>query len=150
MLSTIRIIGTPPPLGVPLELTGKILLGPGRNDTRMFAALSVIRGRKMRQPRPQQPSNAPPPAPARATEAECDKPPYGGTEADYQTFARAYGRIITPARILSGVCKAKFGQASRDGLHKLGFSDGKIQSESTEQLAGETIVALKKLVKTIE
>ena len=45
---------------------------------------------------------------------------------------------------------AKFGHAPRDGLHKLGISDSKIQSESTEQLAEETIHALKNLVNTIE
>ena len=83
-------------------------------------------------------------------EARCDVPPYGGTRTDYQAFVHHFGHIINPPKILAGICNAKFGHAPRDGLHKLGFSDAKIESESTEQLAAETIHALKTLVNTIE
>jgi hypothetical protein len=42
------------------------------------------------------------------------------------------------------------GKAPRNGLHKLGFTDAKIESESTEHLATDTVAALKNLVNTIE
>ncbi len=45
-ISAIRIIGTPPPLGVPLQLTGKLLLGRSAPDATLFVALEVIHGRK--------------------------------------------------------------------------------------------------------
>ena len=154
-ISLIRIIGTPPPLGIPLELTGKLLLGRTARDTSMFVALSVIRGRKVRAADsvpPAEPASRriAPSVPLRTAEAQCDSPPYGGTQTDYQAFVRRFGRIIKPSKILAGICNAKFGNASRDGLHKLGFSDAKIESESTEHLAAETIAALKTLVNTIE
>ena len=154
-ISSLRIIGTPPPFGIPLELTGKLLLGRAARDMSMFVALSVIRGRKVRAA-----GSVPPPEPAsrriaplpplRTAEAQCDSPPYGGTQTDYQAFVRRFGRIIKPSKILAGICNAKFGNAPRDGLHKLGFSDAKIETESTEHLAAETIAALKTLVNTIE
>jgi len=147
-ISAIRIIGTPPPLGIPLELTGKLMLGRGASESAMFVALVVSRGRKL---------HAIPPvaAPARNEAAQgagdrCSAPPYGGTKSDYQAFVRHFADIIKPEKILSGICNAKFGNAPRNGLHKLGFTDARIDSESTEHLAGETIAALKHLVNTIE
>lgn len=156
----IRIIGTPPPLGVPLQLTGKLLLGGSSSGPTMFAALAVISGRRERaiaslppaRPVPI-PARVLPPSrarPAQAANARCDAPPYGGTQTDYQAFVSRFGRIIKPQKILAGICNAKFGSASRDGLHKLGFRDARIDSESTERLAADTIVALKSLVNTIE
>jgi hypothetical protein len=151
----IRIIGTPPPLGVPLQLTGKLLVGGTSPGPTMFAALAVISGRKLREA-----ENGPPPAPSSGrispsappqnADERCDAPPYGGSQTDYQAFVRRFSRVISPARILVGICNAKFGRSPRDGLHKLGFSDAKIESESTERLAAETIAALKTLVNTIE
>jgi hypothetical protein len=161
--SAIRIIGTPPPLGIPLQLTGKLLLGRNDQDTTLFAALSVIRGHKMREttfvpppraasvsPSPSAPRQISSPTPVRRANQRCDAPPYGGTHTDYQAFVSRFGRIISPRKILAGICSAKFGRSGREGLHKLGFSDAKIDSESTERLAGDTIVALKTLVNTIE
>lgn len=153
----IRIIGTPPPLHIPLQLTGKLLLGGTSPGATMFAALAVISGRKERTaeslpPQPRITASVPVPSVSQPPEtaARCASPPYGGTQAAYQSFVKRFGPIIKPQKILSGVCNAKFGNTSRDGLHKLGFSDAKIQSENTEQLAAETIVALKKLVNTIQ
>lgn len=156
----IRIIGTPPPLNIPLQLTGKLLLGGTLPGPTMFAALAVISGRKeqttaSQPPARSLPSRTPvlPPSsatPRQASNARCDAPPYGGTQADYQAFVSRFGRIIKPQKILAGICNAKFGNASRDGLHKLGLGDAKIDSESTERLGGDTIIALKNLVNTIE
>jgi len=155
-LRIIRIIGMPPPLGIPLQLTGKVLLA--KTAPSMFAALVVISGRRARavaepllpsRPLPA-PQALPLASPAQKAAARCEAPPYGGTLTDYKTFVERFGAIIKPQKILAGICNAKFGSASREGLHKLGFSDAKIQSENTEQLAVETIVALKTLVKTIE
>ncbi|HEY6579120.1 MAG TPA: hypothetical protein VIY09_07335 [Rhizomicrobium sp.] len=157
-ISAIRIIGTPPPLGVPLELTGKLLLGRSVAESRLFVALVVTSGRKVHTTESiapvQQTAPAPrtPPAPQGAPMRgeSCNVPPYGGTAADYNAFVQRFGRIVRPEKILAGVCNAKFGNAPRDGLHKLGFTDARINSESTEHLAAETIAALKNLVNTIE
>lgn len=146
-VSAIRIIGTPPPAGVPLALTGKLLLGP--SDSAMFVALVVMRGRKLSMV-----TSAPPPnfgAPqTKIPDDRCDRPPYGGTATEFQAFVRRFGSVVAPTKILAGICNAKFGRSTRAGLHKLGFTDAKIQSESTERLAADTIVALKSLVNTIE
>lgn len=147
-ISTIRIIGTPPPLGIPLELTGKLLLGRSASESRMFVALVVKSGRKVMQPGSA--TRQAPRSPESKTAGRCDAPPYGGTMTDYQSFVGRFGRIIRPDKILGGICNAKFGGASRAGLHKLGFADAKIDSESTEHLAAETIVALKSLVNAVE
>lgn len=148
-ISAIRIVGTPPPPGVPLSLTGKLLLGRRASDSAMFVALEVIRGRKIAT------AGSVPPANSvfqdvRTTDDRCNKPPYGGTAAEFQGFVNRFGRIVTPAKILTGICNAKFGRSPRAGLHKLGFTDAKIESENTEQLAADTILALKTLVNTIE
>lgn len=153
----IRIIGTPPPLDIPLQLTGKLLLGGTSPGPTMFAALAVISGRKERTagslappqgfPAPAPSPSIPPPS---RTAGQCGSPPYGGTQAAYENFVRRFGPIIKPQKILAGICNAKFGNASRDGLHKLGLTDSRIQAENTEQLASETIFALKTLVNTIE
>lgn len=154
VVSDIRIIGVPPPLGVPLELTGKLLIGRDIRDARIFAALAVIRGRRIRQaasvPGAAAPFRPPPSAPQPRRMPTCDSPPYGGTPADYRNFVGRFGKIINPGKILAGICKAKFANASRAGLYKLGLSDAKINAESTERLAAETVVALKELVNTIE
>lgn len=148
-ISAIPIIGTPPPLGVPLALTGKLLLGRTTPNSTIFVALEVIRGRKVGTA-----GSAPAPNPdfleLRTSEARCDRPPYGGTAAEFKVFVSRFGRVVSPAKILAGVCNAKFGRSPRAGLHKLGFSDAKIEAESTEQLAADTIRALKSLVNTIE
>lgn len=176
-ISTIRIIGTPPPLGIPLELMGKLMLGRSAVDSAMYVALVVIRGRKIRTaqsiapaPRsaPAQPSVPAPrvapsphvasarvaPAPEREPAAlaaeNCNAPPYGGTPADYHAFVRRFGRIVKPDKILADVCNAKFGNSPRDQLHRLGLTDAKINSENTEDLAADTIVALKTLVNKLE
>jgi hypothetical protein len=172
-ISALRIIGTPPPLGVPIALTGKLLLERGASDPTLFVALEVIHGRKMGEPGPAHPPPPAVPAPPvsaprtasprapvaiRSTAsthpetaaARCDAPPYGGSLTEFQSFVRRFGRIINPPKILAGICNAKFGHAPRMGLHKLGFTDSKIDSESTEHLAADTIVALKSLVSTIE
>ncbi|HEX4159523.1 MAG TPA: hypothetical protein VHY79_13700 [Rhizomicrobium sp.] len=154
--SAVGIIGTPPPMGVPLALTGKLLLGPSASDTRIFAALEVIRGRKLTQNEAALPNVLPPPRPShllpppRPNNLQCDSPPYGGTQSEFQGFVHKFGHIVTPAKILAGVCNAKSGRASRAGLYRLGLTDTQIEAESTERLATDTIVALKKLVNTIE
>lgn len=146
-ISAIRIVGTPPPPGVPLALTGKLLIGP--SDSAMFVALVVTRGRKLGTV-----ALAPAPNSAghetKTADERCDGPPYGGTAAEFQGFVRRFGNVVTPTRMLAGICNAKFGHATRAGLHKLGFTDARIESESTERLAADTIVALKSLVNTIE
>lgn len=86
---------------------------------------------------------------ARAAE-NCDAPPYGGTAADYHAFVQRFGRIVKPEKMLADICRAKFGNSPRDRLHKLGLTDAKINSENTEQLAEDTIVALKNLVNKLE
>src|ERR1700731_1840549 len=63
-ISAIRIIGTPPPLGVPLALTGKLLLGRAAPDATMFVALEVIRGHKMAAAESIPPSRSGPPPPS--------------------------------------------------------------------------------------
>jgi hypothetical protein len=145
-ITRIRIIGTPPPLGVPLELTGKLVLGHSAAESTMIVALVVSSGRKFRTTE----STAPHGAPAPRFAERCDGPPYGGSSMDYQAFVQRFGRIVRPERILAGICKAKFGDSPRDGLHRLGLTDAKIDSENTERLAADTIVALKNLVNTIE
>lgn len=146
-VSAVRIIGTPPPLGIPLELTGRLTLGRSAAQSTLFVALVVRSGRKVRTTENSAP--LPPRAPAAPRET-CNAPPYGGTVADYRAFVQRFANIIKPEKILAGVCNAKFGNAPRDGLHRLGLSDAKIDSESTEHLAAETIAALKDLVNTIE
>lgn len=156
-ISGIRIIGTPPPLGIPLELTGKLMLGRSPSASTMFVALVVTSGRKVRVTSPvSRPARsisraADSGAPQERTADErCGGPPYGGIMAGYQAFVRRFGRIIQLQKTLTGICNAKFGSAARDGLHKLGLTDAKIDCENTERLAGETITALKTLVSTIE
>jgi hypothetical protein len=149
--SAIRIIGTPPPLGVSLALTGKLLLGPPAAGPVVFAALEVIRGRKISSvPGPMITENESVPPPPTPGNAQCDSPPYGGTQSEFHQFVQQFNRIVIPAKILAGVCNAKFGRTSRAGLHKLGLTDAQINTESTERLAADTIVALKKLVNGLE
>jgi hypothetical protein len=163
--SAIRIIGTPPPLGVPLALTGKLLLGPSASGPVVFAALEVIRGRKIGSfpspkteatqgrnmaPSPKITETEPAPPPPTPNNVQCDSPPYGGTQSEFHRFVQKFNRVVIPAKILAGVCNAKFGRASRAGLHKLGLTDAQIDTESTERLAADTIVALKKLVNGLE
>ncbi|HEX3431193.1 MAG TPA: hypothetical protein VHT03_09920 [Rhizomicrobium sp.] len=147
-VSAIRIIGIPPPLGIPLELTGKLMLGRGKSQSAMFVALVVSHGRRLGAA----PSVAPPrqSQTVQSVATRCSTPPYGGTESEYRGFVRRFGAIIKPEKILAGICNAKFGSAPRDGLHKLGFSNAQIESESTEHLAADTMTALKHLVNTIE
>jgi hypothetical protein len=141
--SRVRIIGVPPPLGVRLALTGKLLLGRSASASAIIVAIEVISGRKLKTATSH-------PRASRSADPRCDAPPYGGTAAEFQAFVRKYGHVVAPAKILSGICNAKSGRSSRTGLYRLGFSDSKIDAENTEILAADTIVALKKLVDTIQ
>jgi hypothetical protein len=67
---------------------------------------------------------------ARAEDSRCKVPPYGGAEAKFRSFAATFGVLVTPAKVLSGVCNAKFGR-DRTVLYNLGFTDSDIDSQDS-------------------
>jgi hypothetical protein len=83
---------------------------------------------------------------ARAEDSRCKVPPYGGAEAKFRSFAETFGVIVTPAKVLSGVCNAKFG-GDRTMLYNLGFTDSDIDVQDTADLAVEMIGAVRNIAR---
>jgi hypothetical protein len=83
---------------------------------------------------------------AHAEDARCKAPPYGGSEAGFKSFAQTFGVIVTPAKVLSGVCDAKFG-GDRAVLYNLGFTDADIDTRDTADLAVEMLGAIRNIAR---
>jgi hypothetical protein len=83
---------------------------------------------------------------ARAEDSRCKVPPYGGTEAKFRSFAETFGMLVTPAKVLSGVCNAKFG-GDRTALYNLGFTDADIDTRDTADLAVEVVGAIRNIAR---
>lgn len=83
-----------------------------------------------------------------AQDARCAAPPYGGTTAGYKAFVKNFSAVVVPAKILSGVCRAKFG-GDRTGLYNLGFTDEEIDARDTSDLAVGVVIAMKELMDKV-
>jgi hypothetical protein len=83
---------------------------------------------------------------ARAEDPRCKVPPYGGADAKFRSFAETFGVLVTPAKVLSGVCDAKFG-GDRSGLDNLGFTDADIDTRDTADLAVEVVGAIRNIAR---
>jgi hypothetical protein len=83
---------------------------------------------------------------AHAEDPRCKAPPYGGSEAGFKSFAQTFGVIVTPAKVLSGVCDAKFG-GDRTVLYNLGFTDADIDTRDTADLAIEMLGAIRNIAR---
>jgi hypothetical protein len=83
---------------------------------------------------------------AHAEEPKCKAPPYGGTEAKFRSFAQTFGVLVTPSRVLSSVCDAKFG-GDRTMLYNLGFTDADIDARDTVNLAVEMLRAVRNIAR---
>lgn len=81
-----------------------------------------------------------------ARHSRCKVPPYGGAEAKFRSFAETFGVLVTPSRVLSGVCDAKFG-GDRSGLYNLGFTDADIDTRDTADLAVEVVGAIRNIAR---
>jgi len=81
---------------------------------------------------------------------DSNAPPYGGTVEEYKAFVTNFGAVVVPAKILKGICDAKYGGADRTGLYNLGFTDEDIDSKGTEDLAVDMVIALKQLADKIK
>lgn len=75
----------------------------------------------------------------------CASPPYGGTLAGYEAFAKDLGYLVPPVKIYSAVCRAKFQNGDRTALYNLGFADQQIDSESADDLVIHVLMAMKRL-----
>jgi hypothetical protein len=83
---------------------------------------------------------------AHAEDPRCKAPPYGGTEAGFRSFAQTFGTLVTPARVLSVVCDAKFG-GDRTALYNLGFTDADINALDTADLAVQMLGAIRNIAR---
>lgn len=86
--------------------------------------------------------------PAAAADQRCNAPPYGGTVNGYKSFVEHFGQIVTPAHFLGGICQAKYDH-KREGLYNLGFTDGDIDTTPEDELAGQVLLAIKKLADKV-
>jgi hypothetical protein len=79
---------------------------------------------------------------------ECDRPPYGGTVAEYKAFVEVFGKLLDkPANVLTATCKLKFAGADRTPLYNLGFTDADIDIKSTADLAVAELNAMRKRLR---
>jgi hypothetical protein len=125
---------------VEIELKGILFVSPLSPDGLELPRLSVTSGRRLLKQSP----DAVPGAPAvHAGDPRCNAPPYGGTVVAYKAFVSNFGHLAISATMLPGICNAKYGGADRTGLYNLGFTE--IDSKDTEELAVDTIIALKNL-----
>lgn len=81
---------------------------------------------------------------AYAGDARCSRPPYGGSPDRYRAILEVYGgKMQSITKTLEEICNMKFGGADRALLHKLGYTDGEIDSADTETLALDAINGFK-------
>jgi hypothetical protein len=88
-----------------------------------------------------------------ANDARCDTPPYGDSDVAFKAYANSFGTLavrIGPAfaasKVLSDVCKAKFGGADRTRFYNLGFTEQDFRTKGVTDLAVQWITALKNTV----
>lgn len=74
----------------------------------------------------------------RSVAPRCDRPPFGGSSAEYEGFMRIFGES-NPANLLrdklSLACEVKYTGAPRRSWHMLGITDEEIEKSSVEDLA---------------
>jgi hypothetical protein len=61
-------------------------------------------------------------------------------------ISQTFGALVTPARVLSAVCDAKFG-GDRTALYNLGFTDDDIDTRDTADLAVEMLGAIRNIAR---
>jgi uncharacterized protein YecT (DUF1311 family) len=129
----------------------------GRSSAMLKARDMACNGISTIQSTTQAPTWAPSATPyAHAIDPRCNAPPYGGTDAGYQSFVLTLGRLLDPAsperasdKLWSAICKAKFGGLERTGLYNLGFTDAQINATNVDKLAVDMLKALKNLADSL-
>jgi hypothetical protein len=88
-----------------------------------------------------------------AADPRCTAPPYGDSDVAFKAYANSFGTLavrIGPAfaasKVLSDVCKAKFGDADRTRFYNLGFTEQDFRTKGVSDLAVQWITALKNMV----
>lgn len=136
-LLRVELVGSPPPVGMPIELHG-VLTDKHRSEEAV--ALIVTSGRKLTRDITSVPRSI-------AAADRCTTPPYGGSVGSFKAFIKNFGPIFDdPTAPLAAICKIKFEGDDRTTLYKLGFTDADIASKDTSDLAAEMVMSVKSVV----
>jgi hypothetical protein len=83
---------------------------------------------------------------AGAEDVRCEAPPYGDTVDNFRKFYRIISPLLdNPVNFLQKVCEAKYDHLNRRVLYNLGIPDEDIDSEPTNTLAAQVLLAEKHL-----